>query len=204
MYLLRRCGTRVRSCCAYSRAKKRSSLPFLVSFKLLKDLIKRRCFASPLVSSPGVIALTGGLTWAVMAITMGRLPHIPHVDVPCPVLELADLSNIHPAPVVPDFDLIVRAYPDPLATLLQYDLFAGANRPFANALPLIGPQAEADSSRQSRELVTNQGVSAVNSSWHIPSTARAVPLSGAGKLSVLSPYDSIQLILFYYKVTFSQ
>src|SRR2546427_7181461 len=61
-----------------------------------------------------------------------------------PVLELADLPNIHPAPVVPYFDLVVRADSDPLSAFLQHDLFAGANRPFTNPLPLIGPHAEAD------------------------------------------------------------
>src|SRR2546427_7642801 len=30
---------------------------------------------------------------------MSRLPHISHVDIPRAVLELADLSNIHPAPI---------------------------------------------------------------------------------------------------------
>jgi len=99
----------------------------LVSFKLLQNLVQRRGFASPLVSSPGVIALTGRLTRAVTALMMGRLPHIPHIDVPGPVLELADLSHIYPAPVVSYFDLVVRADSDSLSAFLQHHLFAGAN-----------------------------------------------------------------------------
>src|SRR2546425_9381405 len=43
------------------------------------------------LSSPGVIGPRP---------IMSRLPHIPHVDIPRAVLELADLSNVHPAPIV--------------------------------------------------------------------------------------------------------
>ena len=38
---------------------------------------------------------------------MGRLPHIPDVDVPRAVLELADLSNVHPAPIVANLHFIL-------------------------------------------------------------------------------------------------
>ena len=47
---------------------------------------------------------------------MGGCPDIPHVDMPHAVLELADLPHIHPAPVLPDFDLVIGPDPDPLST----------------------------------------------------------------------------------------
>src|SRR5207249_2884071 len=62
----------------------------------------RGALTSPFVIASSVIGVPG-------AIPMGRLPHIPHGDIPRAVLELADLCNIHPAPVFADFDLIVRA-----------------------------------------------------------------------------------------------
>src|SRR5919108_3906657 len=43
------------------------------------------------LSSPGVIGPRP---------LMGRLPHILDVDIPRAVLELADLSNVYPAPIV--------------------------------------------------------------------------------------------------------
>jgi hypothetical protein len=51
---------------------------------------------------------------------MRRTPDISYPDVPYTVLELAHLSNIHPAPVLSHFDLVVRTDLDPLAVMGPY------------------------------------------------------------------------------------
>src|SRR5712691_8317425 len=75
---------------------------------------------------------------------MGRLPHIPHVDIPRAVLELADLSNVHPAPVFANLDFVVWTDPDRSPRLSQQRLFAWSDDPFTNALPTLGPHAHVD------------------------------------------------------------
>ena len=62
---------------------------------------------------------------------MRRLPHIPPGDIPRAVLELGDLSDIHPASVLPNRNFMVRTDPKPFALLLYHDLFAWTNGPCA-------------------------------------------------------------------------
>ncbi len=68
---------------------------------------------------------------------MGRLPHIPDADVPRAVLELADLSNVHPAPIVANLHFIGRADPDRSSRLSQHRPFPGSDDPCANPLPML-------------------------------------------------------------------
>src|SRR5262245_40633598 len=72
---------------------------------------------------------------------MGRLPHIPDVDIPRAVLELADLSDVHPAPIFPDLDFVVRAYPDRSSCLPQHRPFSRSNNPCTEPLPTRRPHA---------------------------------------------------------------
>lgn len=75
---------------------------------------------------------------------MRRLPHIPHGDLPHTILDLGNLSDIHPAPILAYFDLVRGADLDPLALLLQDDILTWTDRPFANPLPILGPHAQID------------------------------------------------------------
>src|SRR5439155_17438621 len=88
------------------------------------------------LSSPGVTALR--------AVLLGGSSHIAHIDIPRAVLELAYLLDIHPVPVIPNFNLVGWAYPEPFSTLLQHHIFSWANEPFAQPLPIICPYAEVD------------------------------------------------------------
>src|SRR5207245_7250813 len=72
------------------------------------------------------------------------LPHIPDVDIPCAVLELADLANVHPAPIFSNLNFVVRAYPDWSSRLPQHRPFSRSDDPFANPLPTLGPHAHID------------------------------------------------------------
>src|SRR5262245_18916929 len=75
---------------------------------------------------------------------MGRLPHIPDVDIPRAVLELADLPDVYPAPIVPNLHFVVRAYSDRSSGLPQHHPFSRSDDPFANPLPILGPHAHVD------------------------------------------------------------
>src|SRR5215813_1166424 len=75
---------------------------------------------------------------------MGRLPHIADVDIPRTVLELADLPDVHPAPIVSNLYFVVRAYSDWSSRLPQQHPFSRSDDPFANPLPILGPHAHVD------------------------------------------------------------
>ena len=70
---------------------------------------------------------------------MRRTPDIAYSDVPYPVLKLTHLANIHPAPVIPHFDLVVRTDLDPLAIHLKDGWLSRGDDPFANPLAMMGP-----------------------------------------------------------------
>src|SRR5262249_22092127 len=70
---------------------------------------------------------------------MSRLPQIPHVDIPGAVLELADLPNVHPAPIVANFNFVGRADPDRSSRFPQQHPFSRSDNPCANPLPPLGP-----------------------------------------------------------------
>src|SRR5712691_9389813 len=71
--------------------------------------------------------------------TMRRTPDIAYSDVPYTVLKLTHLSNIHPAPVLSYFDLVVRTDLDPLAIHFKDGWLSRGDDPFANPLAMMGP-----------------------------------------------------------------
>jgi hypothetical protein len=71
------------------------------------------------------------------ALLMGRSPHIPYADIPCAVLELTYLPDVHPSPVLTHLDLVVRSHPDPDSTFLQHDIVSRSDDPFATPLPPV-------------------------------------------------------------------
>ena len=99
-------------------------------FKLFENLIQWGTILSRVYfSSPGVTALR--------AVIMGGSSHIPHIDIPHTVLELVYLPDSHLVPVIPNFNHVVRAYPEQFSTLLQHNIFSRAHEPFAQPLPII-------------------------------------------------------------------
>src|SRR5438552_16990918 len=102
-----RCGARGRSFLRVLRARNSSLPPSPCTLlQLFQNLVQWGWLASRGVrfsrgdlDSPFIIA--SSVIRVYRAIHMGRLPYLTHVDIPGPVLELADLPNIHPAPVVP-------------------------------------------------------------------------------------------------------
>src|SRR5688572_6385640 len=75
---------------------------------------------------------------------MGGSPDLPYVDPPYTILELTDLADLHPPPVVSHRHFVMRAYLEPFSPLLQDHIFSGANRPFPQPLPILGLHTQAD------------------------------------------------------------
>jgi len=73
---------------------------------------------------------------------MGRTPDIAYSDVPNTVLKFTHLAHIHPAPVIPYFDLVVRTDFDPLALHLKDSGLSRWDDPFANPLAMMGPDRD--------------------------------------------------------------
>src|SRR5262249_5517572 len=79
-----------------------------------------------------------------LASAMRGTPNIPDAHIPRPVVELPDLPDIDPAPVFTYFNLIVRTDSDAPPALLKGGELSGADHPFADPLPLIGPHRNVD------------------------------------------------------------
>src|SRR6266700_3876806 len=74
---------------------------------------------------------------------MRGTPHIPDSHIPDTVVELPDLSHVHPAPVFAYLNFIVWTNLDPLAALRKRVGLSGADHPFANPFALIRPHGDA-------------------------------------------------------------
>src|SRR5712692_5941198 len=74
---------------------------------------------------------------------MGGPPDIAHTHVPYTILRLTDGSDIDPAPLLTDFDLVVCSHPDGSASLIaQVGRLSRSDRPAAaaNLFPPLLPQ----------------------------------------------------------------
>src|SRR6266702_8269025 len=118
---------------AWTSAPSYGFRPFVRNLLIKLDKICQPTSSPPPVRHINTVTLTSA---------MRGPPDIADSDIPCPIVKLAHLPDIHPPPILAHFDFVVGAHLDPLAIHVKEDRVSRSDHPFPNPFALMGPHRD--------------------------------------------------------------